>query len=53
MTGADIAQNTLGLSGAGSRSAIIDTGIDIDHPAFGGSGTPGTTAFPSARVVAG
>ncbi|MCW5634225.1 MAG: S8 family serine peptidase [Rubrivivax sp.] len=32
---------------------IIDTGIDIDHPAFGGGGVPGGTAFPSARVVAG
>jgi len=53
LTGADIAQNTLGLSGAGVKVGIIDTGIDIDHPAFGGSGTNGTTAFPSARVVAG
>ncbi|RVT54458.1 peptidase S8 [Rubrivivax albus] len=53
LTGADIAQNQLGLSGAGVKVGIIDTGIDIDHPAFGGSGTPGTTPFPSARVVAG
>ena len=53
LTGADIAQNARGLTGAGVKVGIIDTGIDIDHPAFGGSGTPGTTAFPSARVVAG
>ncbi|MCP5271721.1 MAG: S8 family serine peptidase [Burkholderiaceae bacterium] len=53
LTGADIAQNQLGLSGAGVKVGIIDTGIDIDHPAFGGSGTPGTTPFPSARVIAG
>jgi subtilisin family serine protease len=53
MTGADIAQNTLGLTGQGVKVGIIDTGIDIDHPAFGGSGTPGTTPFPTARVIAG
>lgn len=53
MTGADIAQNQLGLSGQGVKVGIIDTGIDIDHPAFGGTGVPGTTAFPNARVIAG
>ncbi|MFN7724188.1 MAG: S8 family serine peptidase [Rubrivivax sp.] len=53
LTGADIAQNQLGLSGNGIKVGIVDTGIDIDHPAFGGTGTGGTTAFPSARVVAG
>ena len=53
MTGADIAQNQLGLSGKGVKVGIIDTGIDIDHPAFGGTGTPGTTPFPNARVIAG
>ena len=53
LTGADVAQNTLGLTGAGVKVGIIDTGIDIDHPAFGGTGTPGTTPFPSARVISG
>ena len=53
LTGADVAQNELGLTGKGIKVGIIDTGIDIDHPAFGGTGTPGTTAFPSARIVAG
>lgn len=53
LTGADIAQNQLGLSGKGVKVAIVDTGIDIDHPAFGGTGTNGTTAFPNARIVAG
>lgn len=53
LTGANIAQNQLGLSGAGIKVGIVDTGIDIDHPAFGGSGSNGTTPFPSARIVAG
>lgn len=53
MTGAKVAQDTLGLTGAGVKVGIIDTGIDIDHPAFGGNGSPGSTAFPTARIVAG
>ena len=53
MTGADIAQSALGLDGTGIKVAVMDTGIDIDHPAFGGSGTNGTTPFPTARIVAG
>ena len=53
LTGADIAQSQLGLSGQGVKVGIIDTGIDYDHPGFSGSGTNGTTAFPSARVVKG
>lgn len=40
-TQADIAQNTLGLSGAGVRVAIMDTGIDVDHPDLGGCFGPG------------
>ena len=53
MTGASVAQNQLGLTGKGIKVGVIDTGIDIDHPAFGGSGVNGTTPFPTARVVAG
>ena len=36
MTGADIAQNDLGLTGRGVRVAVMDTGIDFDHPDLGG-----------------
>lgn len=53
LSGVKAAQNNLGLSGAGVRVAIIDSGVDFDHLAFGGSGVAGTTAFPTARVVAG
>ncbi|TDM08071.1 MAG: peptidase S8 [Ideonella sp. MAG2] len=45
MTGADIAQNSLGLTGNGIKVGVIDTGIDLDHPAFGGGGVPGGTPF--------
>jgi minor extracellular serine protease Vpr len=53
MTGADIAQNSLGLTGKGIKVGIIDTGIDIDHPAFGGNGSNHSTPFPTARVITG
>jgi minor extracellular serine protease Vpr len=41
MTGADIAQNELGLTGKGVRVAVIDSGIDYDHPDLGGCFGPG------------
>jgi minor extracellular serine protease Vpr len=55
MSGASIAQNELGFTGAGVKVAVMDTGIDIEHPAFGGNGTPltGTGTFPTARVTHG
>lgn len=53
LTGASVAQNSLGLAGRGIKVGIIDSGIDIDHPAFGGTGVNRMTPFPSARVVAG
>jgi minor extracellular serine protease Vpr len=36
MTGADVAQNDLGLTGSGVKVAVMDSGIDYDHPDLGG-----------------
>jgi minor extracellular serine protease Vpr len=36
MTGADIAQNELGLDGRGVKVGVIDSGIDLQHPDFAG-----------------
>lgn len=41
MTQADIAQSQLGLTGRGVRVAVMDTGIDFDHPDLGGCFGPG------------
>ncbi|MBK7820014.1 MAG: S8 family serine peptidase [Tessaracoccus sp.] len=50
LTGADIAQSKLRLSGRGVKVGIIDSGIDYDHPDLGGSGKNGKTKFPTKRV---
>jgi minor extracellular serine protease Vpr len=54
-TGADIAQNELGLTGAGVKVAVMDTGVDYDNSSLGGDGVARTnsTMFPNSRVVAG
>jgi minor extracellular serine protease Vpr len=36
MTGADIAQNELGLDGRGVKVGVIDSGIDLEHPDLAG-----------------
>lgn len=36
MTGVDVAQSTLGLTGRGVKVAVIDSGIDHNHPDLGG-----------------
>lgn len=40
-TQANIAQSSLGLTGAGVRVAVMDTGIDFDNPDLGGCFGPG------------
>ena len=38
MTGANVAQNTYGYTGAGTAIAVVDTGIDPDHQSFSAEG---------------
>jgi subtilisin family serine protease len=55
MTGADVAQSELGFTGKGIKVAVMDTGIDYDHPDLGGDGVQrsNSTVFPTARVTTG
>jgi subtilisin family serine protease len=55
MTGANIAQTTLGITGAGVRVAVMDTGVDYDHADLGGDGVQrsNSNVFPTARVISG
>ena len=61
-TGAKWNREDIGLEGAWAKGrgagrgsvAVIDTGVDLDHPALAGSGPPGTPARRSpARLVDG
>ena len=49
MTGADLAQSGLGLTGKGVKVAVIDTGLDYTHPDLGGC----TQIGGSCRVAKG
>lgn len=52
MTGVNRAHE-MGYRGEGLKIGIIDTGVDYDHPDFGGGGTPGGDTFPTERVAYG
>ncbi|TMI72440.1 MAG: peptidase S8 [Bacillati bacterium ANGP1] len=41
MTGADVVHSELGYTGRGIRVAVLDTGVDFDHPDLGGCFGPG------------
>lgn len=41
MTGADAVQSELGFTGEGIKVAVMDTGVDYDHPDLGGCFGPG------------
>ena len=43
----------LGFQGAGSRIAIIDTGVDLDHPEFAGRLDNGARCFTDGRLRTG
>ncbi|MEO1174035.1 MAG: S8 family serine peptidase, partial [Myxococcota bacterium] len=47
LTGVDLSQNA-GFLGAGVTVAVIDDGIQANHPAFGGQG-----GFPNAKIIGG
>ena len=44
-TGADVAQNTLGLTGKGVKVAVMDSGLDYHHPDLGGGFGKGKRVF--------
>jgi minor extracellular serine protease Vpr len=53
MTGADIAQAE-GYTGEGVKVAVMDTGIDVDHPDLGGDGNAAAPhPFPNSRIIGG
>lgn len=53
MGGVSAVKSELGYTGKGIKVGVIDTGIDLDNPDFGGTGVNGTTPFPNKKVIAG
>ena len=56
MIGANAAQTELGFTGAGIKVAVMDTGIDVNHPAFGGDGVAEENSpffYESPRILYG
>ena len=51
LTGADAAQSELGYTGAGVKVAVMDTGIDYNHPDLGGCFGPGCRVFKGYDFV--
>ena len=51
MTGADVAQNELGLDGTGIKVGIMDTGIDYQNPSLGGCFGAGCRVFTGHDFV--
>jgi len=51
LVSADRARQAAGTAGEGVAVAVVDTGVDYTHPAFGGCDAPGQGA--GCRVVAG
>ena len=54
-SGAKRVQDEFGFTGKGIKVAVMDTGIDYDHTAFGGDGRvrANSKRFPNSRVIAG
>ncbi len=50
-TGADVAQNTLGLTGRGVKVAVMDSGLDYHHPDLGGGFGKGKRVFKGFDFV--
>jgi putative cell wall-binding protein/subtilisin family serine protease len=49
MTGVDQVHE-MGFTGEGMKIGIIDSGVDVDHPDFGGSGTPTDGLHPDWKT---